>query len=293
MYGFLFGGGGGLLRTQETVSFRAWIPPCYKRTRCRYLRERKDNLNWRPRWRRMPCRRPRHCPRPPSRGRRGPSRRRATTGAGGGGGGYVRRECTCTMACNDAISHHGSVGNQVRGVSGQDDEEEHEHRQCPHAGHDLAKLLQSDLQRRLPKHPGLVHLLRIGGQGAVGAHGHHDHGPGAVQDGDAGHQEGVADVLGLHGNQHWPTCRISMAPRQPHPNPGHGCIKAPSDGERFCTQRALFFFFLSFWHTEFKGGVSAPRAHRVRYLNNFSRRWCTGRGVVDGTWWALRRYHSP
>ena len=38
--------------------------------------------------------------------------------------------------------------------------------------------------------------------------------------------------------------------------------------------------------------VGAPRAHRVRYLNNFSRRWSTGRGVVDGTWWALRRYHS-
>ena len=37
----------------------------------------------------------------------------------------------------------------------------------------------------------------------------------------------------------------------------------------------------------------APRAHRVRYLNNFSRRWSTGRGVVDGTCWALRRYHSP
>ena len=37
----------------------------------------------------------------------------------------------------------------------------------------------------------------------------------------------------------------------------------------------------------------APRAHRVRYLNNFSRRWSTGRAVVDGVWWALRRYHSP
>ena len=37
----------------------------------------------------------------------------------------------------------------------------------------------------------------------------------------------------------------------------------------------------------------APCAHRVRYLNNFSRRWSTGRGVVDGTCWALRRYHSP
>ena len=37
----------------------------------------------------------------------------------------------------------------------------------------------------------------------------------------------------------------------------------------------------------------APCAHLVRYLNNFSRRWSTGRGVVDGTWWALRRYHSP
>ena len=33
--------------------------------------------------------------------------------------------------------------------------------------------------------------------------------------------------------------------------------------------------------------------HRVRYLNNFSRRSSTGRGVVDGTWWALRRYYSP
>ena len=41
------------------------------------------------------------------------------------------------------------------------------------------------------------------------------------------------------------------------------------------------------------GGVSAPCAHRVKYLNKFSRRWSTGRGVVDGTWWALRRYHSP
>ena len=35
------------------------------------------------------------------------------------------------------------------------------------------------------------------------------------------------------------------------------------------------------------------RVHRVRYLNNFARRWSTGRGVVDGTWWALRRYHFP
>ena len=32
------------------------------------------------------------------------------------------------------------------------------------------------------------------------------------------------------------------------------------------------------------GAVSATRAHRVRYLNNFSRRWSIGRGVVDGTW---------
>ena len=31
----------------------------------------------------------------------------------------------------------------------------------------------------------------------------------------------------------------------------------------------------------------APRPHRVRYLNNFPRRWSTGRGVVNGTWWAL------
>ena len=37
----------------------------------------------------------------------------------------------------------------------------------------------------------------------------------------------------------------------------------------------------------------APRPHRVRYLNNFPRRWSTGRGVVNGTWWALMRYHSP
>ena len=38
----------------------------------------------------------------------------------------------------------------------------------------------------------------------------------------------------------------------------------------------------------------APHMHRVvRYVNNFSRRWSTGRGVVEGTWWALRRYHSP
>ena len=41
------------------------------------------------------------------------------------------------------------------------------------------------------------------------------------------------------------------------------------------------------------GGVSAPHMHRVRYLNNFSGRWSTGRGVVEGTWGALRRYHSP
>ena len=37
----------------------------------------------------------------------------------------------------------------------------------------------------------------------------------------------------------------------------------------------------------------ARRPHRVRYLNNFPRRWSTGRGVVNGTWWALRCYHSP
>ena len=44
------------------------------------------------------------------------------------------------------------------------------------------------------------------------------------------------------------------------------------------------------------GSIRTARAlcaHRVRYLNNFSRRWSTGRGVVDGTCWALRRYHSP
>ena len=29
------------------------------------------------------------------------------------------------------------------------------------------------------------------------------------------------------------------------------------------------------------------------YLNNFPRRQSTGRGVVNGTWWALEDYHSP
>ena len=46
----------------------------------------------------------------------------------------------------------------------------------------------------------------------------------------------------------------------------------------------------------FRGSIRtarAPRPHRVRYLNNFPRRWSTGRGVVNGTCWALRRYHSP
>ena len=37
----------------------------------------------------------------------------------------------------------------------------------------------------------------------------------------------------------------------------------------------------------------APRAHRVRYLNNFPRRWSTGRGVVNGTWWALEALPFP
>ena len=49
-------------------------------------------------------------------------------------------------------------------------------------------------------------------------------------------------------------------------------------------------------HIKLRGSIRpahAPRAHRVRYLNNFSGRWSTGRGVVEGTWGALRRYHSP
>ena len=37
----------------------------------------------------------------------------------------------------------------------------------------------------------------------------------------------------------------------------------------------------------------APCVHRVRYLNNFSKKWSTGGGVLDGTWWALKRYHFP
>ena len=37
----------------------------------------------------------------------------------------------------------------------------------------------------------------------------------------------------------------------------------------------------------------APRPHRVRYLNNFPRRWSTGRGVVNGTWWALEALPFP
>ena len=41
------------------------------------------------------------------------------------------------------------------------------------------------------------------------------------------------------------------------------------------------------------GGISAPHAHHVRYLNNFCRKWSVGGGVPDGTWWALKRYHFP
>ena len=37
----------------------------------------------------------------------------------------------------------------------------------------------------------------------------------------------------------------------------------------------------------------APRPHRARYLNNFPRRWSTGRGVVNGTWWALEALPFP
>ena len=37
--------------------------------------------------------------------------------------------------------------------------------------------------------------------------------------------------------------------------------------------------------------VCTPCAHRVR--NNFSRKWSTGGGVLDGTCWALKRYHFP
>ena len=40
-------------------------------------------------------------------------------------------------------------------------------------------------------------------------------------------------------------------------------------------------------------GVSAPRAHIVRYLNNFSRKWSTRGGVPDGTWRVLKCYHFP
>ena len=58
-----------------------------------------------------------------------------------------------------------------------------------------------------------------------------------------------------------------------------------------CLQLAPFGQY-SWGHGE-RGGVSALCAHRVKYLNIFSTRWSPIREVVDGTWWALRHYHSP
>ena len=42
-------------------------------------------------------------------------------------------------------------------------------------------------------------------------------------------------------------------------------------------------------------GEYLHRARTVRapYLTKFARKWSTGRGVLDGTWWALKRYHFP
>ena len=45
--------------------------------------------------------------------------------------------------------------------------------------------------------------------------------------------------------------------------------------------------------TNHSEGVLAPCTHRAKYLTNFPSTWSTGRGAVDGTWWALTRYHSP
>ena len=60
------------------------------------------------------------------------------------------------------------------------------------------------------------------------------------------------------------------------PTPGGGGL-SPSDGGMDTTPDQPLT------------GAQGEYPHRARTAG----RWSTGRGVVDGTWWPLRRYHSP